>query len=94
MWSGNGQEAFFRGEDNRIIVVDYAAKGDSFVPDKPTVWPDKRLLNLGNVGNYDPPPDSKRIAPVMKLETPEAQPDDARSLILHVTANWWRSTTR
>ena len=75
IWSSNGHELFFRGDDNRIMVATYAAKADSFVPDKPRVWSDKQLANLGTVGiaNYDLAPDGKRIAALMPVETPEAQ---------------------
>ena len=50
VWSGNGHELFFRTGDNRIMVATYAAKADSFVPDKPRVWSDKQLANLGTFG--------------------------------------------
>ncbi len=74
-WSSNGHELFFRGEDNRIMVATYAAKADSFVPDKPRVWSDKQLANLGSVGisNYDLAPDGKRIVALMPVQTGEAQ---------------------
>jgi serine/threonine-protein kinase len=78
VWSGNGHELFFRGDDNRIMVATYAAPrkqggADSFAPDKPGVWSDKQLANLGliNIGNYDLAPDGKRIAALMPVETPE-----------------------
>jgi len=75
VWSGNGHELFFRAQDNRIMVATYAAKGDSFVPDKTRMWSDRPLANLGVVGvsNYDLAPDGKRIAALMPVETPEAQ---------------------
>ena len=72
VWSGNRRELFFRGDDNRIMVAPYAAKADSFLPDKPRVWSDKRLANLGITTNYDLAPDGKRIAALMPAE-PETQ---------------------
>jgi Tol biopolymer transport system component/tRNA A-37 threonylcarbamoyl transferase component Bud32 len=73
-WSGKGHELFFRGDDNRIMAAAYAAKADSFVPDKPRAWSGKRLANVvGISSNYDPAPDGKRIAAVMPAETPEVQ---------------------
>jgi serine/threonine-protein kinase len=72
VWSGNGHELFFRSEDNRIMVATYAARADSFVPDKPRVWSGKQLANLGIIGNYDLAPDGKRIAALMPVEGPEA----------------------
>ncbi len=75
IWSGNGHELFFRRDDNRIMVASYAAKEDSFVPDKPRVWSDRQLANFGVVGinNYDLAPDGKRIVALMPVETPEGQ---------------------
>ena len=54
-------------------MVTYAAKTDSFVPDKTRVWSDKQLADLGiiGIGNYDLAPDGKRIAALMPVETPE-----------------------
>jgi serine/threonine-protein kinase len=72
-WSPNGRELFYRTQDNQIMVVNYTAKGDSFVPDKPRVWSEKRIANIGQFINYDPAPDGKRIAAIMPDETPEAQ---------------------
>ncbi len=72
-WSSNAHELFFRGDDNRIMVATYTAKADSFVPDKPRVWSDKQLANLGAVSPYDLAPDGKRIAALMPVETAEAQ---------------------
>jgi eukaryotic-like serine/threonine-protein kinase len=75
MWSRNGQELFFRADDNRIMVAPYAPKADSFVSGKPRVWSDKRLADFGTIGisNYDVAPDGKRIAALMPVETPESQ---------------------
>ena len=52
---GNGRNCSSEADDNRIMVAPYAAKADSFVPDKPRVWSDKRLANFGTIGigNYD-----------------------------------------
>jgi len=74
-WSHNGRELFFRSDDNRIMVVAYTVKGDSFVADKPRVWSEKPLADLGIVGNtsYDLAPDGKRIVALMPVEAPGAQ---------------------
>ena len=73
IWARNGRELFFRTEDNRIMVVSYTVKGDSFVADKPHAWSDKPIANIGMIGNYDLAPDGKRIAALMPVETAEAQ---------------------
>jgi eukaryotic-like serine/threonine-protein kinase len=73
-WSRNGRELFFRTEDNRIMVAAYTGKGDSFVPDKPRVWSEKRIGDTGFNGlNYDVAPDGKRIAALMPVERSEQQ---------------------
>jgi len=82
VWSGNGHEVFYQGQDNRIMVATYAAKSDSFVPDRPRVWSDKRLANLGLTSNYDLAPDGKRIAALMPAETPEAQQSQNHVILL------------
>jgi serine/threonine-protein kinase len=73
-WARNGRELFFRAPDNRIMVAGYTVKGDSFVADKPRVWSDKQLADLGVNGiNYAPSPDGKRIAALMTADAPGQQ---------------------
>jgi serine/threonine-protein kinase len=66
VFSRNDKELFFFNiPDDRIMVVSYTVKGDSFVADKPRVWSGQSLaLALsGAVGaQYDVFPDGKRIA--------------------------------
>jgi serine/threonine-protein kinase len=73
VWSRNGQELFFRTEDNQIMVAGYTVKGDSFVADKPRVWSEKRIANMGLLANYDLAPDGKRIVALMPADTVEGQ---------------------
>jgi len=84
VWSRNGQELFFRADDNRIMVAPYATKADSFVSGKPRVWSDKRLADFGTIGisNYDLAPDAKRIAALMPVDTPEAQQAQSHVIFL------------
>jgi hypothetical protein len=70
-WSRNGHELFYRTEDQRIMVVNYTVKGDSFVADKPRVWFGKQLANLGVGVNVDLAPDGKRFVVLMPAESPE-----------------------
>jgi serine/threonine-protein kinase len=63
MWSRNGHELFFEtpAPDNRIMVADYAVKGDSFsVVGKPRVWSDTQLFGSTFV-HKDLAPDGKRF---------------------------------
>ena len=72
-WSRNTRELFFETLDNRIMVAGYTAKGDSFVPDKPRLWSEKRLAGGNANRNYDVASDGKRIAALMPAETPETE---------------------
>jgi len=65
VWSRNGRKLFFVGPDERIMVVGYAAKRDSFAVGKPQVWSPKSLLVLFGVPSYDLAPDGKRFAVVL-----------------------------
>ena len=73
VWSSKGRELFFRTLDNQIMVAAYTVKGDSFAPDKPRVWSEKRLANLGFTRNYDLAPDGKRVVALLPAEGPGEQ---------------------
>jgi len=73
VWSRNGHELFFRTEDNQIMAASYTAKGDSFMADKPRLWSEKKIADLGVIANYDLAPDGKRIAALMPAGMPEDQ---------------------
>ncbi|MSV35720.1 MAG: serine/threonine-protein kinase [Bryobacterales bacterium] len=73
VFSRNGRELFFRAIDNRIMVAAYTGKGDSFAADKPRVWSDRRIVNLGVGINYDVAPDGKRIVTLVPVEVPVVQ---------------------
>jgi Tol biopolymer transport system component/predicted Ser/Thr protein kinase len=66
IFSRDGKNLFFFDVPNdRIMVASYAAKGDSFVTEKPRVWSSQNvsLTMSGAVGaQYDLAPDSKHIA--------------------------------
>lgn len=66
IFSRNSKELFFFDiPDDRIMVANYSAKGDSFVGEKPRVWSSHSVaLTLsGAVGaQYDIAPNGKRIA--------------------------------
>jgi serine/threonine-protein kinase len=72
-WSRNGHELFFRTEDSQVMVASYTLKGDSFVADKPRVWSEKRIANVGLFASYDLATDGKRIVAVMPEEPPQGQ---------------------
>ena len=82
VWTRNGRDLFFRTEENQIMVAGYTVKGDSFVADKPRVWSEKRIANIGVLANYDLAPDGKRIAALMPAGTPEDQKAQSHVIFL------------
>jgi Tol biopolymer transport system component len=82
IWSRNGHELFFRTEDNQIMVAGYTVRGDSFAADKPRVWSDKKIANIGLNANYDLSPDGKRIVALMPVETAEGQKAQSHVIFL------------
>ena len=80
IWSPDGHELFYRSSDDRIMVVNYSVRGTEFSADKPRLWSDRRLFNLGIAPTFDIAPDGKRFAVLM-------QPGDdrPRSAQNHVT---------
>jgi serine/threonine-protein kinase len=79
LWSNNGRKPFYESLDNKIMVVDYAVQGDSFVAGKPVQWSDKQIFFTGT-RNLDLAPDGKRFAVFM---LPESEPGAKGSV--HVT---------
>ena len=73
VWSRNGHELFFRTEDNQIMVAGYTIKGDTFVADKPRVWTEKRIGNVGLFRNFDLAADGRRVAAMMPADVPGDQ---------------------
>ena len=56
------------------MVAGYTVKGDSFVPDRPRVWSEKRTASFGIlVPTADLASDGKSIAAIMSSERPEDQ---------------------
>jgi len=79
LWSRDGRELFFQTLDQRVMAAGYTAKGDSFVAEKPRVWTETRLRNLGYIFNYDLAPDGKRLAAIV------ADDADGEKLPTHLT---------
>ncbi|MGD1097792.1 MAG: protein kinase, partial [Bryobacteraceae bacterium] len=75
VWSRSGHDLFFGTLDNHIMVAAYTLKGESFMPDKPRLWSEKKLggVVLATEKNFDLAPAGKRIAALMPAETPESQ---------------------
>jgi Tol biopolymer transport system component len=71
VWSRRGHELYYRTEDQRIMVASYRVKGDLFEAEKPRVWLEKPLANIGLGVNFDVAPDGKRIVGLMPPEGTE-----------------------
>jgi serine/threonine-protein kinase len=78
-WAKGGRELFYEAADRRIMVLEYAAKGDTFLPGQPHVWSERQIFNPG-VAHLDLAPDGKRFA----VLAPEENPRSAKGSV-HVT---------
>jgi Tol biopolymer transport system component/predicted Ser/Thr protein kinase len=65
VWSRDGRELVYETLDGRVMAVSYTVKGDSFAADKPRVWAENRLQNIGVNSNYDLAPGGKRLAAML-----------------------------
>jgi hypothetical protein len=72
MWSHDGR-LFYETNDNRIMVVDYTVRGDSFEPGKPRLWSNTQVLPMGIVHNLALAPDGKRVVVFRRPDTGEEQ---------------------
>ena len=75
IWSSNGRELFYVTPDNRIMATTYTAKADSFDADKPRLWANTQILDLGPGVQWslDLAPDGKRFAVFPRPETTAEQ---------------------
>jgi eukaryotic-like serine/threonine-protein kinase len=62
LWSRDGRELVYETLDGRVMAVSYSAKHGSFTFDKPRLWSETRVLNMGVAPMYDLAPDGKRLA--------------------------------
>ena len=83
VWSRDGRELLFQSLDRRVMAASYAAKGDSFAPGKPGVWPKIRILDAGDYSNYDLAPDGKRLAAMLVDDTNGEKPPTHLTFLLN-----------
>ena len=81
-WGRDGKTLFFRSLEQKIMAVDYAAKGDAFQPERPRVWSEVTLTDQGMLGTYTMHPDSKRMAAVLPAELADGAKPDTHVTIL------------
>ena len=68
VWPRTGNKLFYVSRSTgRMMAAGYSASGDSFIPDKPQVWSERRLLpSLSPVlQTYDVASDGQRFAAVL-----------------------------
>ena len=82
MWSRAGQELFFRTLDNKIMVASYTANGKSFHAEKPRLWSQTRLANVGQWRNYDLTSEDKRILALLPAEPTEQRMQHGQVIFL------------
>jgi serine/threonine-protein kinase len=80
VWSPNGRELFYEGEDDRIMVATYAAKGGLFAADKPRRLSDTQLIDLTSAWSFDLAPDGKHF-----VILPRPDGGEERKGSVHVT---------
>jgi serine/threonine-protein kinase len=93
MWSRTGHELFFEAPnpDNRIMVVDYTIKGDSFsTVGKPRVWSETKVYGPTFV-HKDLAPDGKRF---VTFQRPEAAVESKGNLHLTFLLNYFDELRR
>ena len=67
VWSRNARELFYRTDDQRILVANYAANGETFVAETPRAWLGEQLADTGLAPNFDL---GKRFIGLMPAESP------------------------
>jgi hypothetical protein len=73
VWSRAGPQLFYEAGDNRIMVVDYTIRGDSFVASPPRLWSPASLTWSGFT-NLDLAPDGTRFIVFPRSESEGADP--------------------
>jgi len=91
VWSRNGRELFFEGLDNRIMMAEYAVKGDTFDVLKPRLWSPTAIYPTGAQQHADLAPDGKRF---VVFPLPEAPGDQKGSVHVAVALNFFDEVRR
>jgi hypothetical protein len=71
VWSRDGRELFYATLDNKIMVTEYTAKGDSFTYSKPRLWSDVQIREAAGRRYFDLAPDGKRFAVFLRPDAPK-----------------------
>jgi serine/threonine-protein kinase len=80
IWSRTNRQLFYESPANYIMMIDYVADGDSFVPTKPRIWSTVQIDEKSLLPHFDLHPDGQRFAVF-----PRAEANDADKSSVHVT---------
>jgi Tol biopolymer transport system component len=81
IWSRVSRELIYETLDNHIMIAAYTATGDSFVAEKPRLWSNTQVQELGgSAWNLDLAPDGNSLAFL-----PATDPADDRENLLRAT---------
>jgi len=83
LWSRDGRELIFKTPDFRVMAATYNAKGDSFAAEKPRIWPEVRLREIGSFSTYDLAPDGKRLAAMLADDATGDKPPTHLTFLLN-----------
>ena len=75
-WSATRSELVYATGDQRIMIVRYQVKGDTFIPEKPQPWSDVRFVaryRLGPTRSFDLHPDGNRLALGLASDAPSTR---------------------
>jgi hypothetical protein len=72
-WMPNGRELLYRTDDQRLMVVAYSVKGNSFTPERPRPWTARTLGDTGVLSNFDVDPTGTRVVALMPAGTRHEQ---------------------
>ncbi|MBI3280879.1 MAG: PD40 domain-containing protein, partial [Acidobacteria bacterium] len=83
VWSRTRPELFFLAANGRnIMAATYAVQGESFIPQAPRLWSEKRLIPIQVVWNFDLAPDGNRVIALMPPPGSEEEKPQTRLTFL------------
>jgi DNA-binding winged helix-turn-helix (wHTH) protein/Tol biopolymer transport system component len=84
VWSRSRSELFYLNSDNRIMVVRFTVKDQSFVPEKPKLWSPTPLFRPTNnaLWNLDIAPDGRHFVVLAAPESGIEEPTTVHATIL------------
>jgi serine/threonine-protein kinase len=84
IWPRSGREIFYVGPDRRIRAVSYTIQGNSFVSEKPRVWSENILADVGNGPNFDMDSSGQRAVVLIDPSGGESKPETQLRILLNL----------